>query len=245
MWRRMTVLVVVGVVGVVGCGDDGTAGESDDAAPTTGSGAEGDAGVVDAETARSLVDEVVLTGSVAGLEEDPQYTSDEWDRPHEVCGEPLPHDPVAFQERTFNSDEMVQSGADATATIWVYTYVYRSADAAGKVFEARHDARAACDERENGDEPEDSDEEQADRQVSGPWEPMPLPGQVSVDGWAMKTVMVIEPEGVARFPRRDACLRRGPVIQCMVSYSGTEQAADQALEEVLAASQAVLTQAGI
>ena len=200
--RSRSVALACLVALVVACG--GGADEDDGGPPATLPATTSTA-VLNEAAARALETQAAITGSLAGVIEDPAGASSglaEWT----ACGQPIP----VPDQRYVTARNVFRSPAGAPPAEFVEmvqtTTVHHSTTAATTSLAATFDLLDVCPRAES------------DGRVTEGWAPAPVPAGVALDARAATLTLTVAASGEV-FPAAHGCVTTGPVVQCLTVWT--------------------------
>lgn len=207
LWGAVALECLVALVVACGGGDD-----EDDGGPPATLPATTSTAVLNEAAARALQTQAAITGSLAGVIEDPAGASSDR-REWTACGQPIP----VPDQRLLTARNVFRSPAGAPPAEFVEmvqtTTVHYSATAATASLAATFDLLDACSRSES------------DGQVTEGWAPAPVPAGVALDARAATLTLIVAAGGEV-FPAAHGCVTAGPVVQCLTLW--TRSAAETA-----------------
>jgi hypothetical protein len=220
----ITAVLLTAVAVGCGSGSDDEAGSADPppTLPTTTSTV-----VLNESAARGLEAQAALSGTLAGLSEDPAAASEEADD-WTSCGQPLaaPDERMLTTRRAFyppGTTAPEDLPPDEFVEVVVTTVVHRTVAAATTAVAATFDLLETC--------PATLDP----GQLTEGWAPAPIPAGVSLDARAAGATMTVTSTGT-EFPTAYGCVTNGAVVQCISVWTLSSEATAQWFDRTFTAT---------
>ena len=227
----ITAVLLTAVAMGCGSGSDDEAGSAGPppTLPTTTSTA-----VLNEPAARGLEAQAALSGTLAGLSEDPAAASEEagdWT----ACGQPLavPDERMLTTRRVFHPPGTTAAEdlpPDEFVEVVLTTVVHRTVTAATTAVAATFDLLDTCPATLEPD------------QLTEGWAPAPVPAGVALDARAARATMTVTSTGI-EFPTAYGCVTHGAVVQCISVWTRSPEATAQWFDSTFTATSAHLADA--